>query len=120
VAVVGQKHGRTEDVPRRVSSQPQAAPLDRLAQGEWVNGSFAAAKAIEGRGGGRAEGQDVPGHVVGVRVGNKSPRLAAAEIDRQIGRGQLEAAFVVKQTVLRDRWRCSVRRTPDLRMIARF
>ena len=99
VAVVGQEHGRAEDVAGGERGQLHLVPLLRHAERHVPNGALAEAEMIKSGGRRRAEGQLMLGHVVGVGVGDEAPRLTAAKIDREIDAGQLQPAVVMEHGI---------------------
>ena len=100
IAVGGEQHRGAENVSGGKCRQLHIVPLLDDAERHGPDGPHPEAELVQRRRRWRAESQLVLRHVVRMGVGDESPRLAAAKIDREIDAGQLEPAVVVEHGVV--------------------
>ena len=93
VAVLGQQHGGAEAMPGRKGRQPQPAPVDRLSIGQRQRRPPTEPMLVQGRRLGGAQGVLVPSDMIAMGMRDERPRLASAEVDRQVGLGQFQSVI---------------------------
>ncbi len=96
IVFLDMEHGRAEAVASRIGRELERAPGERLAIGQVARRARTHAMLIQLRGRGSAKREPMPSHMIAVSMRDKAVGLAAAEVDRQAGAREFQAAIVVK------------------------